>query len=433
MTMPEVQKLLIGEIVVRPNRVRKDLGDIAGLAANIEKSGFIPPILVASITYELIDGLRRLEAAKLLGWKQVPVAVVPIQQIAEGEIVAQNQKPYTWAEKIAIYKAVQPLFADEAGERQRSGLRRGGEAPAPVRENRPHGKPGRTRDRVAAFLGDISGKTLEQAVAVFESEYDDLKSEIERKGKVSRAYRNLLRRQRVEELQAAPAPDNRSLHLGDCREVLAGLADNTFDAVISDPPFGIGYEYGDGVEETCTPEDYGAYIVPIFRELVRVVRPGGLVALWQSRKYVRHFWDWFGLDIRLYFACHGHVNWRNEVMADAVDPVVFYWKPGADPVRPARPHGSKNFHVSTVLHDELAKRHPCPRPLDVCEHILQNFVPEGGYIFDGFAGSGSILVAAERLGHPWMGVERNSEYRQVALKRLEVYGRTGSEETDTGG
>lgn len=429
--MPEIQTLLIEEIVVRPNRVRKELGDIAGLAANIQKTGFVPPILVASITHELIDGLRRLEAAKLLGWKQVPVAVVPIQEIAEGEIVAQNQKPYTWAEKIAIYKAVQPLFADEADERRRSRLRRGGAAP--VGENRPHGKPGRTRDRVAAFLGDISGKTLEQAVAVFESDHNDLKAEIERKGKVNRAYRNLLRRQRVEALQAVPAPDNRSLHLGDCQEVLAGLADNTFDAVLSDPPFGIGYEYDDGVEAAATPEEYGTYIVPIFRELVRVTRPGGLVALWQSRKYLWHFRDWFGHDIKLFHACHGHVLWRDEPMAEAVDYIVFHWKPGAKPIRPIRQHGSVSFHVSHMQFDELAKQHPCPRPLDLCEHLIKNFVPEGGYVFDGFAGSGSTLLAAQRLGHPWMGVERNPEYRQVALKRLELYGRPDGDEPDVVG
>jgi site-specific DNA-methyltransferase (adenine-specific) len=47
-------------------------------------------------------------------------------------------------------------------------------------------------------------------------------------------------------------------------------------------------------------------------------------------------------------------------------------------------------------------------------------VPESGYVFDGFAGSGTILIAAQRFGHPWMGVERNPDYRQLALKRLAV-------------
>jgi len=193
--------------------------------------------------------------------------------------------------------------------------------------------------------------------------------------------------------------------------------------------FGVGYKYGDGVEETDTPEKYAEFIRPIFREMVRVTRPGGLVALWQSRKYLWHFRDWFGSDIKLFHACHGHVQWRDEPMAEAVDPIVCFWKPGAKPMRPIRQHGSVNFHVSGMQYDELARDHPCPRPLDLCEHLIKNFVPEGGYVFDGFAGSGTILIAAQRLGHPWMGVERNPDYRQLALKRLELYGRPDGDET----
>ena len=429
--MPDVQKLLIEEIVVRPNRFRQDLGDIAGLAADIDRSDFMPPLLVAAITYELIDGHRRLEAAKLLGWKRVPVAVVPTHLVARGEIAVQNRKPYTWGEKVAIYRAVKPLIAVAARDRQHSRLRRGSRTPD--REVCPHGKPGRTRDLVAAYLGGVSGKTLEQAVAVFDSEYDDLKAEIERKGKgsVNKAYRTLQRRLRARVESVVPAPNDERLRLGDCRDVLAGLPDDTFDAAPTDPPFGIGYEYGDGVEEAASPDEYRAYIVPIFRELVRVVRPGGLVALWQSRKYLWHFKDWFGPDIKLFHACKGHVQWRDEPMAEAVDYIVCHWKTGAKPLRPARQHGSVSFHVSHMQFDELAKRHPCPRPLDVCENLLKNFVPEGGYVLDPFAGSGSILVAAERLGHPWLGVERNPEYRRIALKRLESYGRPVESKPDS--
>jgi site-specific DNA-methyltransferase (adenine-specific) len=423
--------MLVEEIVVSPLRVRRDLGDIAGLAADIERLDFMFPILVCHMTNELIDGQRRLEAAKLLGWKRVPVAVVPTVLTARGEIVAHNQKAYTWAERTAVYKAIRPLIAVAARERRRSGLRRGTRTPDVG--NRPHGKTGRTRDLIAAYMGDISGKTLEQAVAVFDSEHDDLKKQIEQKGTVNRAYRTLQRRRQARVEPTAPAPHDTQLRLGDCREVLAGLPDDTFHAVITDPPYGIGFQYADGVEEAATPDEYAGFIAPIFREMVRVVRPGGLVALWQSRKYIRYLWNWFGDDIKPYFACHGHVSWRNEVMADAVDPVVFFWKPGADPVRPARQHGSKNFHVSHMQFDEVAREHPCPRPLDVCEHVIANFVPEGGYVLDPFAGSGSILVAAEHLGHPWLGVERNPDYRRLALNRLALHGRPATGEMDADG
>lgn len=56
--------------------------------------------------------------------------------------------------------------------------------------------------------------------------------------------------------------------------------------------------------------------------MVRVVRPGGFIALWQSEKYHRHFYEWFGQDIKLFYACKLHVQLRDEAMTDPVDPIV---------------------------------------------------------------------------------------------------------------
>lgn len=44
-------------------------------------------------------------------------------------------------------------------------------------------------------------------------------------------------------------------------------------------------------------------------------------------------------------------------------------------------------------------------------------------VLDPLAGSDSIVVAAQRLGHARIGGERNPEYRELALKGLEIYGR----------
>ena len=59
------------------------------------------------------------------------------------------------------------MVAGEARERKHTRLQRGNRPP--VGENCPHGKTGRTRDLMAAYLGDTKGRTLEQAVAVFDS------------------------------------------------------------------------------------------------------------------------------------------------------------------------------------------------------------------------------------------------------------------------
>jgi 16S rRNA G966 N2-methylase RsmD len=421
--MSKGEKRRIEKIIVRPNRVRKDMGDIAGLAAAIEAADFMPALLISPFN-ELIDGQRRLEAAKLLGWKTVPVAVVPTPLIARGEIVANNHKPFTWAEKVAIYRAVKPLIEAEAKQRRDSRLKKG--TRTPVGENVPNGK-GRTRDLVADYCGDTSGKTLEQAVEVFGSRHEDLKEEIERTGKVNKAWLALRRREDIEPVLSNPVPEQEGLVCGDCREVLPGLDDDSFHAILADPPFGIGFNYNGQKEATNDPDAYWRFLEPIFREIVRVTVPGGLIALWQATEYIPYFKDWFGPDHRLFFACKKFVQLMPTPMNLAVDPIVVLWKPGADPLVPAKAkRRSLNWHASPMQFDPLAKRHPCPRPLDLCEYLILNFVIEGGRILVPFAGSGSIILAASRLSHPWYAVELDPAYCDLASRRLALYGKPGT-------
>jgi hypothetical protein len=56
-------------------RIRKDMGDIAALAKSIEDIGLLQPIIVTPDGL-LLCGERRLRAAKLLGWTEIPVVIV---------------------------------------------------------------------------------------------------------------------------------------------------------------------------------------------------------------------------------------------------------------------------------------------------------------------------------------------------------------------
>lgn len=61
-----VEAITVGE------RRREDYGDIAGLAASIQKYGLLHPIVVDEAG-ALVAGGRRLQAVKSLGWTDVPV------------------------------------------------------------------------------------------------------------------------------------------------------------------------------------------------------------------------------------------------------------------------------------------------------------------------------------------------------------------------
>jgi len=66
-------KIEISKIKVR-KRIRENMGDIEGFAANIKVFGILQPIWVIKIKddqYQLVAGYRRLQAAKMLSHKTI--------------------------------------------------------------------------------------------------------------------------------------------------------------------------------------------------------------------------------------------------------------------------------------------------------------------------------------------------------------------------
>jgi ParB family chromosome partitioning protein len=58
-------------------RHRRDMGDLASLARSIRDIGLLHPITVSQDGL-LLAGGRRLEACKMLGWQDIPVTIVEV-------------------------------------------------------------------------------------------------------------------------------------------------------------------------------------------------------------------------------------------------------------------------------------------------------------------------------------------------------------------
>jgi DNA modification methylase len=79
-----------------------------------------------------------------------------------------------------------------------------------------------------------------------------------------------------------PAPAPFVLHLGDCLEVMRGLADGSVDAIVTDPPYELGF-MGKSWDASGI-----ANSVEMWRHALRVLKPGGhLLAFSGSRTYHR--------------------------------------------------------------------------------------------------------------------------------------------------
>jgi site-specific DNA-methyltransferase (adenine-specific) len=65
------------------------------------------------------------------------------------------------------------------------------------------------------------------------------------------------------------------------------------------------------------------------------------------------------------------------------------------------------------------KHHLTGKPTDLMRQLVR-ICEEGGRILDPFAGSGPTLVAAEREGYVWTGIEMTHHYFEVAGSRLRM-------------
>jgi N6-adenosine-specific RNA methylase IME4 len=188
-------------------RHRRDLGDIDALAATIAEVGLLHPVVVRPDGL-LVAGERRLRAAKRLGWTDIPVTVVDLEQVARGEW-AENffRKNFTPSEAVAIKRALEPLERAAAKERQREGGRRGGKGYGKL----PEASKGNAADRTARATG-VARRTLEKTEAVVDAakaepeKYGKLLEDMDRTGRVNGVFRRLKIARQAETIRAEPPP-----------------------------------------------------------------------------------------------------------------------------------------------------------------------------------------------------------------------------------
>jgi N6-adenosine-specific RNA methylase IME4 len=186
-------------------RHRKDMGDIAGLAASMASEvGLLHPVVITP-DGELIAGERRLRAGESLGWTEIPVTVIDLKEVVRGEY-AENayHKPFTLSEAVAIKHALEPL--EKAAAKERQGTRTD-KHPGKL----PTSSKGRAADKAAKATG-MARRTLEKAEAIVEAaeaepeKYGKLLDDMDRTGRVNGIYRRLKIFQQAERIRAEPPP-----------------------------------------------------------------------------------------------------------------------------------------------------------------------------------------------------------------------------------
>ena len=215
--------------------------------------------------------------------------------------------------------------------------------------------------------------------------------------------------------------ENATLYLGDCLEAMAEI--ESVDSVITDPPYGIGFQYNVHDDDW---DSYADFIWPRIEKAESLVSPGGPIFVWQAQKRIREFVKFFPRDWRLFIAAKNFVQIRPGPMNHSYDPVVVWWKPGGDTwTSPDNSAGvNRDYYVSNsaaAVSDtkSLARQHPCPRPLDQVKYIVANWCKPASTVLDCFMGSGTTGVACSLLGRKFIGIEKDPQYFDLARRRIE--------------
>lgn len=80
------------------------------------------------------------------------------------------------------------------------------------------------------------------------------------------------------------------------------------------------------------------------------------------------------------------------------------------------PDGSNHIEIPNESMDRGL--HPTQKPLRLMEALIELTTQPGHIVLDPFAGSGTTLVAAQRLARQFIGVELESDYFEIAMRRV---------------
>ncbi|WP_068305843.1 DNA methyltransferase [Pararhodobacter sp. CCB-MM2] len=202
------------------------------------------------------------------------------------------------------------------------------------------------------------------------------------------------------------------LILGDCREVMPTLG--RFDAVVTDPPYGIKRDKGVGVGGSGFGGKRGEAVeVRRFRGGWDAARPAAEVfeAILSSAPCHIVWGGQFFADI---LPAQGKwLFWdKCQTMPSFGDGELAWTSLSGDAVKQFTYNGS-GLHAK-----EKARSHPTQKPVALMEWCL-GFVPDAETILDPFMGSGTTLVACQRLGRNGTGIELDPEYFRIACERVD--------------
>ncbi len=236
----------------------------------------------------------------------------------------------------------------------------------------------------------------------------------------------------------------------DCLKYLETIPDNSIDLIITDPPYFIGFDGGEGWDSQWkTERDYLKWCNHWTNHLVRVLKPNRMMIVWgtlktdtflkyklmlslfdelRSQNEIVWSYNWGGRSKNNFARKHeyawcyskGDSFLFNDSDVRVERKVKKNLRTGKDHTQGTIPTcvWEKNNHTTSKDH---CNWHPTTKNLELLSRMIKAYSNENDTILDIFMGSGSTAIACKLTNRNYIGCETNNNYIKLSKERIDSY------------
>lgn len=390
--------------------MRQDIGPLDDLVESIRKYGQLVPAVVDDQD-ELIDGFRRFNALQKAGVTTIlAVRKEEVNELLFREIELETnlqRKDLSWPERVRSISEIDKL--------------------------RRIANPSWTQGQTAAVAG-VHRERVSEALQL--SKMMDLFPELAQasslraaKSRAEHLAKTVLRAEAVSLRPEDFSTIEQNILLGDSVELIRQVPDAFCKAIITDPPFGIGFDdrISSVANQQAAYSDTSAQyqrILSMASDFYRILEDDGWMIYFFGMSWYPQCVDAF------------------ESVGFKVDPVPIVWDRSAGFTHTNRPdlYFAKGYDValhcikgnpqmiqrgkSNVLSIPPVKTSDrelvAERPIELYEELIRRLTIPGELVADFFVGSGSCPAAAAKLGRRYFGCELDPARRLAAIHKIKA-------------
>ena len=220
--------------------------------------------------------------------------------------------------------------------------------------------------------------------------------------------------------------DGIQLFLGDCLEVLPTLAAGSVDAVVTDPPYGVGlvtktsdyrdsehFDNGVSLRASTLYQDDPEHVMHLIEAVMpQILRVANRALVFPGTRMLYKYPEPKAIGGVFTPNGAGRCSWGFQ----CVHPILYY---GKDPYL-AHGMGGRPNGFRTEQPNKEKVNHPCPKPIEWMVWAVRRASLDGETVLDPFMGSGTTGAACVQTGRRFVGIEISEQYFEISVKRIEA-------------